>query len=73
MPSPHPAVSPKSIAIALRYGPNVSRGIAGMEKTIDRLLDREVAQADEVMNLRETIEAQKKEITQMGAWIEERV
>jgi len=34
MPSPHPAVTPTSIAIALKYGPNVSRGIQEMEKKI---------------------------------------
>jgi hypothetical protein len=46
------AISTPSAAIALRYGANVSRGIAGMEKKI---------------------EEQKKEIAQMGAWIDERV
>ena len=34
MPSPHPAVTPASIAIALKYGKNVSRGILEMEKKI---------------------------------------
>ena len=31
MPSPHPAVTPTAIVIALKYGKNVSRGILEME------------------------------------------
>lgn len=34
MPSPHPAVTPAAIAIAIKYGKNVSRGIQEMEKII---------------------------------------
>lgn len=34
MPSPHPAITPDAIAIAKRYGKNVSRGIVEMEKVI---------------------------------------
>lgn len=34
MPSPHPAVAPKAIAITKHYGKNVSRGIFAMEKII---------------------------------------
>jgi hypothetical protein len=34
MPSPHPAVTPASIAIAKKYGKSVSKGIAAMEKKI---------------------------------------
>lgn len=35
MPSPHPAVTPASIAIALKYGENVSKGIQEMERVIE--------------------------------------
>lgn len=52
MPSKVYAIATPSAKLALRYGKNVSKGIAAMGKKI---------------------EAQEKEIAQMGAWIEERV
>jgi hypothetical protein len=34
MPSPHPAVTPAAIAITLKYGKSVSKGIKEMEQII---------------------------------------
>lgn len=70
MPSKHPAIGDKSIAIALRYATgkikNVSRGILAMQDCIETLEKANKEKAVEIKELKSEIEKYSKYVREMA-------